>query len=141
MNMLAAYDTSISNSIQTGLYASWCLEDDTSFPIRMIPLIMLPKGITLWVLLRTDGWNCVPKKVFAAVGGIEDAKSIDVEESRFKFSNSWVVTSEILLSTDIQKAFYEYISENEYVSFPCVQVWGLQVDVNQNVSQDVGTQG
>lgn len=70
--------------------------------------------------LRTDSWNCVPKKAVQTNVVLADAGAITTVESRFKFSNSRIITSEILLSTDLQRQFYDYIEENEYVSFPCV---------------------
>jgi hypothetical protein len=110
----------MSKNFGTGKYCSYCFEDDTSFPLRILPLIMFVKGVTVRILLWTDGWNCVPKKAVQTNAVLADAGVITTVESWFKFDNSWIITSEILLSTDLQKAFYDYIEENEYVSFPCV---------------------
>lgn len=103
-----------------GRYCSYCFEDDTSFPLRILPLIMFVKGVTIRLQLRTDDYNCVPKKAVQTNADLGAAGAITTVDSRFKFLNSRIITSEILLSTDLQKAFYDYIEENEYVSFPCV---------------------
>lgn len=119
-NSLAADDQSIPNGAHWGLYSSYCLEDDTSFPLWILPLIIFIKGVTVWTLWRTDSWNCVPKKAIACPAALAADVAIGSTEVRFKLENTRIITSEILLSTDLQRQFYDYIEENEYVSFPCV---------------------
>lgn len=128
-------------AVGQGKYCSYCFEDDTSFPLRILPLIMFVKGVTVRLQLRTDDYNCVPKKAVQTGVAVAANLTITTVDSRFKFNNSRIITSEILLSSDLQRAFYDYIEENDYVSFPCVQIRGLQVDMKTDISQDVGTQG
>jgi len=101
--MLAADDPSAPQAIQSGYYCSYSFEDDPSWPIKIIPLIMFPKGITIRRLLRTDSWNCVPKKALMTTAVYADNVAIASIESRFKFDNSRIITSEIILSSDLQK--------------------------------------
>lgn len=71
-----------------------------------------------------------------------NAGAITTEESRFKFSNSRIMTSEILLSSDDQKKIYDAFEQREYLAFPMVQIFGQQIDINSAaVSQDIGTSG
>lgn len=109
MNMLAADDPSAPQATQSGYYCSYSFEDDPSWPIKIIPLIMFPKGITIRRLLRTDSWNCVPKKALMTNDVYAGAKVVTSVESRFKFDNSRIITSEIILSSDLQKQFYDEI--------------------------------
>ena len=71
-----------------------------------------------------------------------DGGAITTTESRFKFENTRIMTSEILLSSDDQKKIYDAFEQREYLAFPMVQVFGQQIDINStSVSQDIGTSG
>lgn len=106
MNAGTAADPSLSKDSFVGKYCIYSLEDDKSFPMPYFPLIMFPKGVTMRVLLRTDGWNCVPKKAVSTADGTKyaaDSVLAAITDTRFKFKNSRIMTSEILLSSELQK--------------------------------------
>lgn len=100
MNTLGVDDGSVDQDIHVGKYCLYCFEDDKSFPLPFLPLILFPKGLTIRFLLRTDAWNCVPKKALMTNKAYANGKVITATESRFTFSNSRIITSEILLSSD-----------------------------------------
>lgn len=80
-NALSANDEGMDNTFGKGKYCSYCFEDDTSFPLRILPIIMFVKGVTIRILLRTDGWNCVPKKALGSTADFDDAVAITTVES------------------------------------------------------------
>jgi hypothetical protein len=99
----------------------WSFEDDTSFPMNHLPLILFPKGLTFRFLLRTSSWNCVPKKAIGtAADAYADGKIIETTETRFKFLNSRIITSEIVLSSDMQAQIYNKIGDTGMIAYPCV---------------------
>lgn len=120
MNMLAADDESVDQGAHIGKYCSYSFEDDKSFPIPLFPLILFPKGVTVRIILWTDSWNCVPKKAIMTNAVYSNGGVITTIESRFKFSNSRIMTSEILLSSDDQKKIYDAFEKQEYLNFPMV---------------------
>lgn len=140
MNWVAVLDGGVDQASSSGKYTIYSFKDDTTFEIPILPLIAFPKGITVRITLWNDAFACVPKKAVMSAA-FANGNIIWSVESWFIFSNSWIITSEIVLSSDAQKDFYDYIEKNEYASFPCVRVQGLTIDMQQSVSQEVGCMG